>query len=348
LDLLDNAYRCNKIMGLSRINGKDERESIEKMMLYDISIVIVSWNASEHLKNCIESILKNKDGLKIEIIVVDNASIDGSPEMVKKRFPSVKLILNKKNMGFAIANNIGIRASNGNYICLINSDIEVLDNCLQLIMKFMKKNKRIGICGPRIYNTDMSLQRTCREYPTLWNLLCRAIALDVLYPKAKLFGGRMMTYWDCNEVRDVEVLSGCFWMVNRKALFEVGLLDERFFIYAEDVDWCKRYTMAKWRCVYFSEACAIHHHGASSKNAPIRFYLERHRANLIYWQKYYGKVSTNCFISIILIHHVARYLGELLIYYSHNKRDSLYKLKRSKAAIKWVLSHDKEKRITDG
>lgn len=312
--------------------------------MIDISIIIVSWNASDFLEKCIQSILKESSNIQFEIIVVDNDSTDGSPEMLQNLFPSVNLIRNNENFGFAKANNIGIRKARGNYICLINSDVEVLPECFVRMLEYMKKNPEIGMLGPQILNPDETVQRTCRGWPTLWNLFCRAIALDTLFPKMKMFSCREMTYWAQDSIREIEVLSGCFLMVRRGAMDKVGLLDERFFIYAEDVDWCKRFWMAGWKVVYYPLAQSIHYGGASSENAPVRFYLEMQRANLCYWQKHHGGLAQKGYICIVAFHHVIRLIVAITQYFIRPSKRSqnLYKLKRNIFCIKWILCRNRE------
>ena len=227
--------------------------------MVNISIIIPSWNAKKYLQTCIESTIRETQNYKTEIIVVDNASTDGSVELVKEQFQHVKLICNDANLGFATANNIGIKNSSGKYIFLINSDVKVLNGTIGLMLAYMNEHPEIGMLGPQILDSNGNIQRSCMGFPTLWNTFCRALALDTLFPKSKLFGGYMMTFWPHDSIRDVNVINGCFWMVKREALDEVGLLDERFFIYAEDKDWCKRFWDAGWKVVYFPEAKAIHY-----------------------------------------------------------------------------------------
>jgi len=283
----------------------------------------------------------------IEIIVVDNASSDGSPELIKHLYPDVKVIENDVNYGFAKANNIGIKECSGRYICLLNSDVEILEGCFERIMKYMDQHPDIGILGPMMLNADRSLQRTCREYPTLWNTFCRAMALDTLFPKSRIFGGRMMLYWSHETQRDVDVINGCFWMVKRESLKNVGLLDESFFMYAEDVDWCKRFKEGGWRVCYYPDAKAIHYGGASSSFQPIRFYLEMQRANIQYWKKHHSGIEQFTFWMIMLFHHLLRSVGEIVQNATSItcKGDTRHKIDRSIASVKWMLSFNYEARV---
>jgi GT2 family glycosyltransferase len=305
----------------------------------NISVVIVSWNAKKYLEQCLESILSCSDASDAEIIVVDNASTDGSPELVKQRFADVKLIRNSSNLGFAKANNIGIGQSHGKYLFLINSDVVVYPNCFSSMANYIEAQPQIGVLGPRIIGFDGKVQRSCMGYPTLWNKFCRAIFLATLFPRLKLFNGYELSHWSHDEVKEVDVINGCFWAIKRQAIEEIGLLDENFFMYAEDIDWCKRFNNAGWKVVYYPKAEAVHFGGASSSNAPIRFYIEMQNANLRFWGKHYGSFSRCVYICIIFLHQSLRALGYSIYYLlAPAKKDvSLYKIKRSVASILALL-----------
>lgn len=305
----------------------------------DLSIIIVSWNAREYLLKCLESVILETADHLTEIIVVDNASTDGSPEMVKEYFPDVKLICNDANYGFAKANNIGIKQSSGRYLCFINSDIIVLKGSIDRMVVYIRQHPEVGMLGPKTLNPDRTLQPSCMGFPTLWNIFCRALALDSLFPESKLFGGRLMAFWPHDTIRTAEVLNGCFWMVRRDALDQVGLLDEYFFFYGEDIDWCKRFREVGWKVVFFPDAEAIHYGGGSSSNAPIRFYLEMQRADLQYWKKHHSKPSAIAYVLITLLHQTVRVLGQIIIYIiKPSKRiQAKYKIRRSLACIRWLL-----------
>jgi hypothetical protein len=303
----------------------------------EFSVVIVSWNTKQHLLNCISS-LANQSGIK-EVIVVDNGSTDGSPEAVEKQFPQVKLIRNKENLGFAKANNIGMRASTGRYLCLINSDVIVQNGCIEKLAEFMDANPSVGISGPKILNPDGSLRVSCRHFPSIWNNLCQVLGFNKLFPKSVFFSEPFMKYWAHDEMRKVDALSGCFWMVRRKALDEVGLLDEDFFFYGEDVDWCRRFHKAGWDVVFYPQAEIIHFGGASSKNAPIRFYLEMQKADLQYWRKHHGRLGQAAYWMIILLRQLVRLPVYILMYIlqSDARSDAIFKLKRALICIGWMF-----------
>jgi len=310
-----------------------------KFIVFDVSVIIVSWNAKKHLIDCLNSLAENQDGYPQEIIVVDNASSDGSPEIVKKEYPHVKLIRNEENLGFAKANNIGIEAGSGKYVALVNSDIVVLRDCIKKMIEFMDRNPSVGMAGPRILNPDRTLQVSCRHFPSVWNNLCQVLGLNKVFPKAVFFSEPLMKYWALDVERKVDVLSGCFWMLRRAALDEVGLLDEDFFIYGEDIDWCKRFHQAGWDVMFYPGAEAIHFGWASSNNAPIRFYIEMQKADLQYWEKHHSKAAQMIYWMIILLRQLVRipvYAVRYVVYVK--KRETIrFKLKRAFACIGFLF-----------
>lgn len=304
----------------------------------DLSIVIVSWNAKKFLVDCLSSIYAKTDKLNAEIIVVDNLSTDGSQQAVKRLFPAVKLIENNSNLGFAKANNIGIRNSLGKYICLINSDVIVLENCLEKMITLMEAQPSVGVLGPKILNHDMTLQRTCRRFPTIVSSFLSALGFESLF--------KGLTFFPHDKTRDVDVLSGCFMMVRRKALSQVGPLDERFFFYAEDKDWCKRFRDAGWRNVFYPNAKAIHFGGSSSANAPIKFYIEMQKANIQYWRKHHGRAAQFIYLFIIFLHQIIRVIrgAAVFILKPSERNSSAKKIKRSVSCLKWLFSFNTELR----
>jgi GT2 family glycosyltransferase len=303
-----------------------------------VSVIIVSWNAREYLTQCLATLTTGACRYPMEIIVVDNASSDGSADVVASMYPSVRIIRNSKNLGFAKANNIGISTSSGKYICLINSDVEVLTGCITQLVDYCDAHAETGMAGPRIIGSDGKLQRSCRGFPSLWNMLCRALALDSLFPRFKLFTGYLLRHWPQDCLRRVDILTGCFWVVRREALNEVGLLDEIFFMYGEDMDWCKRFRDKGWAVAFVPSAEAIHYGGASSSNAPVRFYIERHRADLQYWRKHHSRASGVCYFGISCLHLLVRGIGYSLAFLLHSQGRSGYRYKaaRSFGCLKWM------------
>ena len=305
----------------------------------DISIIIVSWNTRLLLKDCLTSIYTKAGDLNYEVIVVDNGSADSSAEMVKKDFPQVNIIENSENLGFARANNIGIWSSKGRYICLINSDVTILDDCISRLVSFMEGHPAVGMAGPKILNHDRSIQHSCCHFPSIWNNLCQSLGLNHLFPKSAFFSYWIMDYWSYDSIRSVDALNGCFWIVRRKALAEVGLLDEEFFIYGEDLDWCRRFHDAGWDVAFYPDAEAIHLGGASSANAPVRFYLEMQKADLKYWRKHHGRIGKFCYAIVILLRNAVRVItrGLQYIFLPSQREIAGFKLRRSLACIQMIL-----------
>jgi GT2 family glycosyltransferase len=305
-----------------------------------ISVVIVSWNCRKLLSDCLESILAQLQTLSSEIIVVDNASSDGTAAAVRTNFPSVKLIESETNLGFARGNNLGIEVSTGEYVCLINPDVVVAKQCIARMMEYMDRSPDVGMLGPKIVGPDGVIQRSCMRTPTLWNQLSRALGLDTLTKQSRLFGGYLMNDFHHDELCDVDIINGCFWMVRRIALNQVGMLDPRFWMYADDLDWCARYRAAGWRVVFFPEAEALHFGGASSEQMPVLCYVEMQHADLQYWQKYHGLISCCCFFAILCIGHAVRSTAFACLYAfrtSGRSRMSV-KLKKHLACIRWLTS----------
>jgi GT2 family glycosyltransferase len=304
-----------------------------------LSIVIVTWNCKKFAQECLDSVTALRQDARTEVIVVDNASTDGTPELIQNSYPDVILVQSGENLGFPRGTNVGIRRASGQFLCLINPDVKVLDGSIETMLKYLEGNSRVGLLGPRMLSPDGT---SCRSYmgaPNLWNLLCRALALDTIFPGNKLFGGFLMFYFDRSKVAEVDVLNGWFWVTRREAVQEVGLLDEALFMYADDLDWSKRFRDAGWKVVYFPGAESIHYGGGTTARAPIRFSIEMQRANFQYWCKNYGKLSQGAYLVVTALHHSLRVVGYSLRWLSHwsDVKESRFKVKRSWACLQWAL-----------
>lgn len=275
----------------------------------------------------------------MEVIVVDNASSDGTAEAIAEKYPEVELIRNDTNLGFARANNIGIRASSGKYLCLINSDVVVPETCLQTMLQYIELRPTIGVLGPRMRLADGSIGDSCMRFPTVWNWFGRALALDSIFKRFGWFGGFLMTDFRYDKVTSVDVLTGWFWMARKEAIDQVGPLDERYFMYGEDIEWCKRFRRAGWDIVFYPEAEAVHHCAASSSQSPIRFYLEMQRANMQYLRCYHKGFALIAFGLAIALHEVVRILGygTIYVFRSSMRSDSWYKIRRSWECLRWLV-----------
>lgn len=305
----------------------------------DVSVIIVNWNTKELLLACINSLKNETHDVTLEIIVVDNASTDGSQEALKQHFPDVTLIQNEENFGFAKANNIGIRASTGKYICLVNSDVEVKSGCIDQMINYIEQYPRIGMLGPKIFYPDGRVQVSCKQFPSLWNQLCSAIGLHRIFHKSKTFAGEEMTFINFDKLSEVDCLIGAFWLIKREALNQVGLLDEDFFFYSEDFDWCKRFWKHGWEVVFFPRAEIIHYTGGSSKKTPIKYYIQQRRAKLQYWEKHNGRHASMCAKNIMFLHQIIRVVSwsALFIIKPSSRKTVSLKINRSIACAQWLL-----------
>ena len=311
-------------------------------MPIDISIVIVSWNCKRFLLDCLASLRDQAAPDLMEIIVVDNASSDGTPEAVRMHFPNVTLIENSANVGFARGNNIGLELATGKYICLINPDVIVLDPCIARMREYMEGKPDIGMLGPAILDANGAVQRSCMRRPTLWNQFCRALGLDTITSSSRMFGGFLMKDCRFDEIRDVDIINGCFWMVRRDALKGVGGLDARFWMFADDLDWCYRFRLAGWRVVFYPEARAVHYGSGSTDNAPLLCYIEMHRANLQYWHKYHNRISCCCYWLLLYIAHALRSvaLGARCLLKRSDRSYTLPLLKKHITCLSWLITRN--------
>jgi len=232
----------------------------------DLSIIILSYNTKELLKRCLQSVEKaRKDNCQIEIIVVDNASSDKSPEMVAKEFSQVKLIKSKKNLGYAGGNNLGLKRAQGEFILFLNSDTEIDKEALVKMMKFMKENPKTGASSPKTMLFSGGMDPDChRGFPTPWASITYFLGLEKLFPKSRLFGQYHQLYLDLNKPHEIDAGFGTFMFACKKALDQVGEWDEQYFFYGEDLDLFYRIKEAGWQVMFYPKALVTHHKGASS------------------------------------------------------------------------------------
>jgi GT2 family glycosyltransferase len=305
----------------------------------DVSIVIVTWNGKKYALECLDSLRLVR--LKLEVIVVDNASTDGTPDAIRETYPEVQLIQNRENLGFAKANNIGMAEATSDILCLVNSDVVVPPGCLEKMVEFMRANPSVGVLGPKMLSPTGGVGQSVNQFPTVWNYLCFALGLHFLMPNSKVFGGYVLAGYPYDKTEDVEVLTGWFWMIPRAALEQIGGLDERFFMYGEDLDWCYRFHQAGWRLVFFAEAEALHYGAASSGQAPSRFYVEMIKANLQYFRKHYGWLGGLGFLAATTIHELLRVILYGVMHVSRQGRSkNALKLDRSLSCLKWITGSD--------
>jgi len=253
-----------------------------------LSIILVNWNTAELLCRCLDTVFASPAGQAAEIVVVDNASADGSVARVRERFPQVRLIENPVNVGFARANNQGARECSGDLLLLLNTDTEVRPGALEALTDFIVNRDDVGVVGPRLVSPDGSVQSSCRTEPGLLNAKLEALGLTRLAPRSRLFGRPEMTWFDHRSTLDVDYVSGACLLIRRELWDRLGGFDEGFFFYGEDADLCRRARQAGSRVVYFPEAEVLHLGGASAARVGPKRAIEGYRAVLRFARKHHG------------------------------------------------------------
>lgn len=274
-----------------------------------VSIVIVNWNTRDILRDCLMSIAR-ETMMPHEIIVVDNASNDGSAELVRTEFPRVRLIANKTNRGFAAANNQGLEIAQGDTLLLLNPDTIILDGAIDTMVHWLGQHPDVGCLGCQVLEDENTIQRTCFADPGPANLALIEFGLHRLSPQNRLLGHAEYGDWDRNSERPVDVVSGMFMLVPRHVFEAVGLLDEAFFVYSEEADWCRRIRDAGWSCVFSPAAQILHLDGGGKSTVQIRsrMFVQMQKSKMIYLRKHYGLWGAFCGRAIFVGSSVLRFL----------------------------------------
>jgi len=261
-----------------------------------LSIIIVNYNVEHFLNQCLHSVRDACEGIEAEIFVVDNNSVDGSVEMVRKQFPEVKLIANVDNVGFSRANNQALRVAKGEYQLLLNPDTVVEHDTFQKIVDFMDAHPDAGALGVKMVDgTGKFLPESKRGLPTPAVAFYKIFGLARLFPKSKRFGRYHLGFLDKDQTHEVEVLSGAFMLLRKEALEKAGLLDEDFFMYGEDIDLSYRITKAGYKNYYYPEARIIHYKGESTKKNSINYVFVFYRAMVIFAKKHFSNTNARLF-----------------------------------------------------
>ncbi|HEY8737032.1 MAG TPA: glycosyltransferase family 2 protein [Candidatus Dormibacteraeota bacterium] len=259
-------------------------------MSADVTAVIVSYQVRQHLARCLRSVLSST--YRPEVIVVDNASADGSPDLVAREFPRVQLIRNSRNLGFATASNQGIRASTRSYVLSLNPDTEVTLSAIRVLRDYLEDHPEVGAVGPKIIRPDGSLDFAARRsFPTVATAFARLSRLSRLFPTSPRFARYNLTYRSPDETQEMDAGTGACLLLRRSALDQVGLFDEAFFMYGEDLDLCYRLKQGGWKIVYLPAAEVLHYKGESSRQVSYRMIREFHRSMLIFFNKHYRSTT---------------------------------------------------------
>ena len=307
----------------------------------DLSIIIVNWNARDYLRKCLESVNKHSNGLNLEIFVVDNSSNDGSIEMLKREFTKINLIENKNNPGFGAANNQALKKCGSEYVLILNPDTEVSAGALSAMVNFMKENKKAGAVGAKLLSADKTIQFTCaRNFPTLLTEFFWLTTLVRRFPNNRLIGGYLMSYWDHNDRREVNCLSGACIMARLEVLRELDYFDEDYFMYGEDIDLCYRIKKAGWNIWYLPEAEIIHYGGVSSKNISERAVIYDRESLYTFFRKHQGVFAAMCYkITCIFVGLIMVFIsGIAYLWFLIRGKDDFRKLYLENCAILfWAL-----------
>ena len=288
-----------------------------------LSVVIVNYNVKFYLEQCLESVRRASEGLQVEVFVVDNLSTDGSVEYLHERFPEVTFIENKENVGFARANNQAIRQSKGKYVLLLNPDTIVGEDTLKQCVEFMDAHREAGTVGTYMLHVDGTFAPESRRgLPTPFVAFCKMTGLTALFPKSRLFGRYYMRYLDENEMNEIEVISGAYMMLRREALDKVGLLDEDFFMYGEDIDLSYRVLKGGYKN-YFLPVRMLHYKGESTVKNSYRYVYTFYEAMRLFFRKHYSHYSWAISVPInlaIWAQSFVVYLGNRLRYLKRPER----------------------------
>lgn len=257
----------------------------------DLSIIILNYRARGLLKECLKGIRAVEPKLAYEIIVVDNASGDGTPAMMRENFPEITFVSSDKNLGYAKGNNLGIKKSTGRYVMIMNPDIVVFDGVLEKLVQFMDGRPNVGIVGPKLLNPDKSLQYSCYRFPDFWEPVYRRTPLGKIGRVKRKLDYYLMKDFDHGSTKEVDWLLGGCLLIRRKSLDEVGFLDERYFAYFDDVDLCRSMWQKHWKVVYYPEVSVIHFHRRESAegNWLTGIFKKVTRIHMTSWLQYFRK-----------------------------------------------------------
>ena len=300
--------------------------------MVDLSVVIVSWNVRELLRRCLQSVVyspqssvlsrtqDDDQGLRTEIIVVDNASSDGSVEMVRAEFPQVRLIANERNLGFTRGNNQGLALSRGRHVLFLNPDTEVVGDALATMVHYMDDHPDVGALGPLLRYPDGSVQSSRRRFPTLGTALFESTLLELWWPGNPWARRYRMADWPDDVEQEVDWVVGACLLARREVLDQVGGFDEGFFMYSEEMDLCRRIKAAGWRVVYLPSAQVIHHEGKSSEQVVPARHIHFQTSKVRYFRKYHGSWAAEVLRLFLLITYVYQMVEEGLKWLLGHKR----------------------------
>jgi GT2 family glycosyltransferase len=305
----------------------------------DVSIIVVNWNTVDLLRQCLRSVFAETKDISFEVIVVDNASSDDSASMVRKEFAETILIENTTNAGFAAANNQGMAIARGRFVLLLNSDTIVLDRAIGKTLAFAERHPEAAVVGCRVLNSDLSLQNSCFMFPSILNWILFATYLYKLFPGSRFFGREQMSWWPRNDVREVDVVTGCFMLVRKQAIEDVGVMDEGFFMYAEETDWCYRFKAKGWKNLFTPDGEIIHIGGGSAPKLGARRAQVTNASFVRYMFKHWSRWRAVLGVGMILLFYGLRLLILLPKLILHPDSNSRKMFENHWAGFKDILSY---------
>ena len=286
--------------------------------MYDVSIISLSWNVRDLLRACLRSL--PLDDPTIEVIVVDGGSADGSPEMVRAEFPTVRLLARAENLGYSRGNNLGLAAAGGRYLFVLNPDTEVRPGCVRTLADYLDGHPEVGVAGPQLLFDDGSVQASRRRFPTLATAFFESTWLQRWAPR-----GLLARYYADDlpggAPHEVDWLVGAALCVRREAYAQVGGLDEGFFMYSEELDWQRRMRAAGWRCVYVPAAQVVHHEARSSTQVPAATHIRFNTSKVRYFRKYHGALAAEALRWFLLANFAVQLVLEAAKGLLGHKRD---------------------------
>ncbi len=285
-----------------------------------LSIIIVSWNVCDLLRACLHSIEQTKGDLAVEVIVVDNASSDDTVAMISVEFPQTILIAQTENIGFPAGNNVGLAVSMGDFLFLLNPDTEIRPNALQELVAFLEENPEVGLVGPKLLNVDRSIQSSRRRFPTILVGIFEATWLQAYAPK-RLLNRFYVADIDASVSAEVDWVTGAAMFTRREVYEQVGGLDPGYFMYSEELDWCRRIKSVGWKIAYTPKAEVYHYEGASSEQAVTARHINFNRAKLRYFRKYHGIWAYRLLKMIIQLTYLHQIITEALKLMVGHKKD---------------------------
>ncbi len=308
----------------------------------DLSIIIVNWNVRDLLRECLRSVLApmarsaEEDGYalgprSVEVLVVDNASADGSAEMVRTEFPGVLLVASDVNLGFAAGNNLGLRRVRGRYVLLLNPDTVVRPGALAAMLGYLDAHPRVGLVGPLLRYGDGTVQSSRRRFPSFGQALMESTILEEWFPRNRWAREYRLEDVPIAGPLQVDWVNGSCMMVRSEAIAQVGLLDERIFMYSEELDWCRRLAAAGWAVVFLPEAEVVHYEGRSSGQVAASRQIYFDSSKVYYFGKHHGACQAEALRLFLLLGHLVHLAEEGLKFAVGHKRD----LRRERVTAYW-------------